>query len=85
MTIAPPIPVVFSAQHLNDLIPGQRFKTEGFFQGVTDDPVKWKMVKRGHSGKGIHLTLDATYMGVHLGEFEAIVKSKKEVIIHGPK
>jgi len=80
-----PIPEVFSAAHLCDLIPGQRFKTEGLFQGVCDECVKWKTLTVDRGVKANRYTLEATYFGVSLGEFDVEVSNKGKVKINGPK
>lgn len=63
-------PLILSAEHLSSLAVGDTFESEGIFQGVTDEPVTWKLVKKD---KECYL-LEASYMGIFLGAFEAVVK-----------
>jgi len=73
----------FTSKQVADLIVGQKFKTEGLFQGVSDEKVKWKVLTVTRGLKVTVFRMEATYFGVSLGQYTVNLSNKGKVTFDG--
>ncbi len=56
---------------------GDLLRTEGFFQGVTKEPMKWVL----QSKQADQFIFDATYMGIPVGQYAAMINHRGEIVV----